>query len=718
MSSNAGRHHGRRFWGSLRNAATLAIGLACALLSAGCPHESRLGNPSNVAVSGTALTAAEVEQILLRAISQANFLGQSAAIAVTDREGEVLGVFVMGTRDVNGDGTTETPGAANVAAAISKACTAGAFQSEGEAFTTRTAFFIVQGNFPPGVRFTAGGPLFGVQDSGMPNSDAHILAFDQNGSATGAGVTGELGGIPLYKNGAPVGGIGVDTVSPVQSITGPGQGTAITLVAPILDEVDERIARAGASTHEAPDLIRATNVFVDGQAFPFYADRTFPLSTSNIASTISAIAPSLGTMDIGFPVRASPLAPEIRVGTEYGIRPTARFLGRVGARSSTTFVGTLNNIDRPATVAINSGTLTFINVPILPVPQRTVSLVTGEDRLTAIAGIEPPPAEGGLTLSDVNSIVAAAVADARQSVAGIRLPRGSSVTVHVTVVDRRGNILSLFRMGDGTLFSSDIAVQKARTAAFFSTDGSENLPPVAFSARAIGFMSQPFFPPGIDPSPPGPLATLRDLVNRGKVNIETPPSLRLLTPPPRPPSDGTTDEDVVTGGNQFFNDFGGAIPTELTAIRTILATSGGISILQDRTDTTPNFISPGLQSGLMTFPGAVPLYKNGKLVGAIGVSGDGVDEDDSASFAGASVGFQPPPGITCDQQSSKAISEVLNAKLNIIVAAIQAHPDPRIRNVYGPIVVAERARSSQLLIGGFSGIRIPYIKLPRNPGKF
>src|SRR5205085_12474959 len=96
------------------------------------------------------------------------------------------------------------------------------------------------------------------------------------------------------------------------------------------------------------------------------------------------------------------------------------------------------------------------------------------------------------------------------SIAGIRLPRGTNVVVHICVVDARGNILGTYRMGDGTLFSFDIAVQKARTAAFFSSDGSGGIPACAITPRAIGFIAQPFFPPGIGAGEPGPLVRLRD----------------------------------------------------------------------------------------------------------------------------------------------------------------------------------------------------------------
>ncbi len=38
---------------------------------------------------------------------------------------------------------------------------------------------------------------------------------------------------------------------------------------------------------------------------------------------------------------------------------------------------------------------------------------------------------------------------------------------------------------------------------------------------------------------------------------------------------------------------------------------------------------------MQPFAGAVPLYKNGVLVGAIGESGDGIDQDDMIGFLGA-----------------------------------------------------------------------------------
>ncbi len=55
----------------------------------------------------------------------------------------------------------------------------------------------------------------------------------------------------------------------------------------------------------------------------------------------------------------------------------------------------------------------------------------------------------------------------------------------------------------------------------------------------------------------------------------------------------------------------------------------------------------GGKPGLIEFPGGVPLYKNGQLVGAIGVSGDGVDQDENVAVAGAK-GYLAPEAIRID----------------------------------------------------------------------
>jgi uncharacterized protein GlcG (DUF336 family) len=54
------------------------------------------------------------------------------------------------------------------------------------------------------------------------------------------------------------------------------------------------------------------------------------------------------------------------------------------------------------------------------------------------------------------------------------------------------------------------------------------------------------------------------------------------------------------------------------------------------------------QSGIVFFPGSAPLYRNGQLMGGLGVSGDGVEEDDYVTSGGA-VSFLAPPASRADQ---------------------------------------------------------------------
>ena len=64
--------------------------------------------------------------------------------------------------------------------------------------------------------------------------------------------------------------------------------------------------------------------------------------------------------------------------------------------------------------------------------------------------------------------------------------------------------------------------------------------------------------------------------------------------------------------------------------------------------TNPPAIDPNLTNGITIFPGGFPLYRNGVLIGAIGISGDGVDQDDIIGASGTRD-FLPPNGIRADQ---------------------------------------------------------------------
>ena len=53
-------------------------------------------------------------------------------------------------------------------------------------------------------------------------------------------------------------------------------------------------------------------------------------------------------------------------------------------------------------------------------------------------------------------------------------------------------------------------------------------------------------------------------------------------------------------------------------------------------------------NGIVFFPGSAPLYRNGVLVGGLGVSGDGVEQDDYVT-AGGAQGYEPPANMRADQ---------------------------------------------------------------------
>jgi uncharacterized protein GlcG (DUF336 family) len=60
------------------------------------------------------------------------------------------------------------------------------------------------------------------------------------------------------------------------------------------------------------------------------------------------------------------------------------------------------------------------------------------------------------------------------------------------------------------------------------------------------------------------------------------------------------------------------------------------------------------QDGLIEFPGGVPLYRGSELVGAVGVSGDGVDQDEHVAAAGAK-GFEAPAAIRIDTVTKNGV---------------------------------------------------------------
>jgi len=179
----------------------------------------------------------------------------------------------------------------------------------------------------------------------------------------------------------------------------------------------------------------------------------------------------------------------------------------------------------------------------------TFAVLLGVRRLEA--------ANPDLSQADLDVIVAQAVASASVTNSGFRLaPTVQKTKMQIAIVARDGKLLRVYSMPDAWVGSIDIAIAKARTGAFFSSNQN------ALTSRIIGLASQPG----------GPLWGI-----------------------------GASNQLGISGSAEFRN-------------------------------------------GIITFPGGVPLYKNGQLVGGIGVSGDGVDQDEAVAFAGA-AGFEPGAGV-------------------------------------------------------------------------
>jgi uncharacterized protein GlcG (DUF336 family) len=458
---------------------------------------------------------------------------------------------------------------------------------------------------------TPGGPLYGVEFSSLPGTD--VLP---NGIASG--ISGNPGGIPLFIGGAPVGAIGVagtdNEIAPRADLTpqalGANPGSPSQVANPNnlfytgAEEYDynEAVALAGAKGFMAPSEITADKIFVGGLRLPFAAEAPATTPPAGLALPIENM---LGQPIISLPQMQS-----------YAT------LGKFTAPA----------IDAPASnypTAVIAGTAGTVQNPS---PRAaTGSLVPGNSGSTSfgiVGGTEF--GQPRLTRPQVLQILTQAVNEATSIRAAIREPFGVPAKVYISVVDTRGNILGVFRMGDATNFSFDVSVQKARTAAYFSSDTA------AFSTRAIGFLAQQYFPPGIANDAVGPLFDLQNALS-----------------------------------------------------------------------LTPGDLKSPLANGITIFPGGFPLYENGHLVGAVGVSGDGVDQDDLTAYT-AATGFGPPPAIQSDELPAASITTALEQKVSNLTTLGFTFAGGIYPNIINTVL--------NRLQDGLFGVRLPYAKFPRNPG--
>ncbi len=545
-----------------------------------------------------ALGVADVQAVIARAAAQASADGKPATIAVVDRVGNVLALFRMTGAPAMAH-ISDAPNGQNidiqgldvsaVAAALAKAITGAYLSSGGNAFSTRTASMIVQPHFPPAPS-TAGlesGPLFGVQFSQLPCSD---LSARFGGSVAGAligpkrsplGLAADPGGFPLYKNGVLVGGVGV--------IADGGYGFDPN----ILDhdnDADERIALAGTVGFEAPETIRADHIYVDGTQLRYsdiaYADLAAGLLSASYGSAGGALLALTGY---------TAATPAIAPGAAYGSEASG--------------------VRRVTAAEFSAG------------EAYVLTDGAGNNRYPARNGTDGASVAAPLTAAEVRALLANAFDVMAAARAQIRQPLDSRAQVSISVVDSHGQILGLVRSPDAPIFGIDVSLQKARTAAFFSGKEAGNAllddpsadvrqfvgaartflgdpmaltGRIAFADRSGGNLSRPYFPDGEVGRPQGPFS--------------------------RP----------IAQYNPFSTGLQSALVLTNLAQHLAFATGASATDTPRRCAFLPDVASGQgrLQNGIQIFPGSVPIYRGSELVGAIGVSGDGIDQDDMISFLG------------------------------------------------------------------------------------
>jgi len=556
-----------------------------------------------------ALSAAEVQRIIAQGVAEAQARAIPGTFAVVDRVGNVLAVFVMtganlqlrvpagpngSMHDLQG---VNVPGAA--AGAIAKAVTGAYLSSGGNAFSTRTASMIVQQHFPPsaaGVGLESG-PLFGVQFSQLPCSDlASRFPASIGPHRSPLGLSADPGGFPLYKNGVVVGGIGF-------------MGDGIYGFDPEIQDVDsdaeEAVALAASTGFTAPDDIRAERVSVDGTTLR-YSDATPADFRSNPASppAFGSLPGALTSVNGYYSSTGGVLA-----GRAYGSEAS-------GIRAATP-----GEFADPDAFILTDG--------------------AGTNRYPVRAGTD---AGTPLTAAEVRAILEEAFKIMAAARAQIRRPLDSRAQVTISVVDTNGAVLGIVRSPDAPIFGIDVSLQKARTAMFFSAafaaaelsadadpDVAGYVPAAraffanpaaltgqnAFSDRAIGNVSRPYFPDGEVGRPQGAFSRPIAEFNPFSTGLQS----ALVTP-------------TVIAHVGFVLGGGGDVPQTCTRI------------------ATPSRLANGIQ----IFPGSVPIYRGNTLIGGIGVSGDGIDQDDMVSFLGLHNGSvrlgtvnNAPAAIRADQ---------------------------------------------------------------------
>jgi len=250
----------------------------------------------------------------------------------------------------------------------------------------------------------------------------------------------------------------------------------------------------------------------------------------------------------------------------------------------------------------------------------------GQGRYPIRGGADGAEVTNPLTAAEVTAILEEAFKIMVRTRGQIRQPPDSRAQMSIAVTDTRGVVLGLVRAPDAALFGTDVAVQKARSATFFSgafaasdlggdpsadvrgfvqkvrdffPDATALTGKTAFGMRSLGNLARPNFPDGQAGRPNGPLS--RPISQWS------------------PFSTGLQSALVIGNIGQHLGFVGGAGADTAPRCTFLPDVAAG----QNR-----------LQNGLQIFPGGVPIYRSGKLIGGIGVSGDGIDQDDMVAFLG------------------------------------------------------------------------------------
>jgi uncharacterized protein GlcG (DUF336 family) len=507
------------------------------------------------------------------------------AIAVVDRRGIILGVYAR-------------PGAAGTTpdTAVITARTAALFSNNQAPLSSRTIRFISGRHFPPGVDNTPGGPLYGVENinRGCNLTENDNEPYARPRSIVGSGLAGgPLACRPDNTSGCAFGPPIVGENGEVFTRTGVATGKTSTIDAGGPDEV--AVNPGGFALYRSGQVVGAIGVAGAPPARAEYAAIVGAAGTN--ATTGLFAAPS------------NPL-PE----------PGAVFIEgfRLPFFQTCTSVECVLEIVRQGPPGGQPGSFTSSDILV---PSRAGEAVPEGYLIGPRASRNPSiPAAQRLSQADVQRVVDQAVARSNVTRAQVRLPLTQTARMIISVTDSTGDILALYRMPDALADAVDVVPSKARNAYYFSTrEGYEELkgyitrggkytwepePPAgrgwAVTSRTIGFGGQPLFPPGIDRPEP-------------------------LTP-------GEPKEAEQRG--PWFGLY-------LFDLANPCTEGNGPSRGQNRA----GFL---FQNGITWFPGSAPLYRDGVPIGGVGVSGDGIEQNDYVT-AGAVVGFEVPPELRVDR---------------------------------------------------------------------